>query len=212
MTRRPWFPDEFPNGSRAAVIAEQLRAAQELDLKLAQASYSANREELIVKYVLRQFLVFGQEAAKLASTWPIDEITDAADEFLRRTTIDAQNEKAPWLRENWATEGYLHRKFDKHPKWKRFQQILLDIAEAQARGMATTSASEALQPRRGYAREVDEYMRRKGLSTLAEAAASLNIDVSALKSIRSSRGKLRYSEATLNRVLALIGCGKTQPA
>jgi hypothetical protein len=52
--------------------------------------------------------------------------------------------------------------------------------------------------------QVDERMVRENVGTVAEAAKRLVLDLSALKSIRSSRGKLRYGEETLNRVLKTI--------
>ena len=58
--------------------------------------------------------------------------------------------------------------------------------------------------RRGYRTEVREWMMREEVRTLAQAAKRLGISLSALKSIMSVRGKPRYSEATLNRILEII--------
>jgi hypothetical protein len=59
--------------------------------------------------------------------------------------------------------------------------------------------------RQGYRREVDQWKNKMGIRTIAEAARKLVVGVDTLKSIRSSRGKLRCSEKTLKAVLKKIG-------
>ena len=73
--------------------------------------------------------------------------------------------------------------------------------------MANAEAEALTEPKRrqSYLAEVNAWMVREHLGTVDEEAARLRIDVSALKSIRSSRGRLRCSQETLNRVLRTIG-------
>jgi hypothetical protein len=77
---------------------------------------------------------------------------------------------------------------------------LLQVAEGQEAGTANADAEALAEPKRkrSYLAEVDEWMVRENVGTVAEAAKRLVLDLSALKSIRSSRGKLRYGEETLN--------------
>jgi hypothetical protein len=59
--------------------------------------------------------------------------------------------------------------------------------------------------RRGYRTEVRRWMGREGVRTIEAAAHRLGTSVSALKSMMSKLGQRRYSEATLARVLEIIG-------
>jgi transcriptional regulator with XRE-family HTH domain len=61
------------------------------------------------------------------------------------------------------------------------------------------------KPRRGYRNEVQAWMRRKEIGNVEQAARRLGLSKSALKSIMSERGKPRYSEDTLARILKEIG-------
>ncbi len=63
----------------------------------------------------------------------------------------------------------------------------------------------ATTPRRGYRTEVRDWMGREQISKLDRAARRLGISLSALKSMMSTRGKRRYGEAALTRVLGIIG-------
>jgi hypothetical protein len=66
-------------------------------------------------------------------------------------------------------------------------------------------ANAAPRLRRGYRKEVRQWMALERLSTLDVAAKRLRISRSALKSIMSDRGKCRYGGATLDRVLETVG-------
>jgi hypothetical protein len=63
----------------------------------------------------------------------------------------------------------------------------------------------ATTPRRGYRTEVRHWMTREEISNLDLAAKRLGISLSALKSMMSKRGKRRYGDAALTRVLGVIG-------
>jgi hypothetical protein len=89
--------------------------------------------------------------------------------------------------------------FEASVEWREYEDALLglDIGEG--------SIPPIIEKHRGYRQNVREWMARKELKTLEQAAARLRIDVSALKSIMSSRGRLRCGQETLNRVLETIG-------
>jgi hypothetical protein len=74
--------------------------------------------------------------------------------------------------------------------------------------MPCENAAEAIaepRPRRGYRTEVRQWMALQGVSTVEMAAKRLSISHSTLKSIMSGRGKRRYGDAALTRVLGSIG-------
>ena len=60
-------------------------------------------------------------------------------------------------------------------------------------------------PRRGYRPEIRQWMDRRNLRTNAQAARELRVSVSLLKSIMSAKGKKRYGDEALKRVLEEIG-------
>jgi len=59
--------------------------------------------------------------------------------------------------------------------------------------------------RRSYRQEVRQWMTQERIRTVLEASKRLGISLTALKSIRSDRGKRRCSEETLIRILGIIG-------
>ncbi|MBI3896081.1 MAG: helix-turn-helix transcriptional regulator [Acidobacteria bacterium] len=74
------------------------------------------------------------------------------------------------------------------------------------RDQLSESNSDAKTPtRRGYRKEVREWMKRKQLRTQEQAAKKLGVSVDTLKTIMSDRGKCRCSKETLESVLKKIG-------
>ena len=69
-------------------------------------------------------------------------------------------------------------------------------------GRAPVKATPAT--RRGYRKEVREWMRMKGLGTIPAAAKRLGVGVDTLKSIMSDKGDKRYGDTTLKAVLEKI--------
>ena len=63
---------------------------------------------------------------------------------------------------------------------------------------------KAESKRQGYRKEVQAWMKRKQIAKLDDAAKRLALSKSALKSIMSSRGKLRCGADTLGRILKEI--------
>lgn len=66
-------------------------------------------------------------------------------------------------------------------------------------------AEVSLPRRRGYRKEVRVWMDKLGLQTISQGAKRLGVSESTFKSIMSDKGKQRYSEDTLRRVLSTIG-------
>jgi hypothetical protein len=81
-------------------------------------------------------------------------------------------------------------------------------AEVERSGQAEPSreAGSPAKPvsRRGYKAEINEWMSRNEIGTLAEAAGKLGVSIDILKSIRSSKGKARHGADTLRAVLKKI--------
>lgn len=207
------YPKDFPPESRAAVAAEKLRAAKDFDnaRKNPQGMERGFDEAGEVRrYILRQFIVFVSEACKLGhkGIWHVDYIEKTALEFLRLSTIDAVSSKGHFDRwiSNWGgeIEPDVRRQFEKSAEWEQYEEALLQVAERQE-APGSNSADAGALAKRGYRGEVRRWMARESVSTVDEAAKRLAISLSALKSIMSDRGKRRYSEETLTRVLEIIG-------
>jgi hypothetical protein len=85
---------------------------------------------------------------------------------------------------------------------------LLFPAEAAAVETSDSAYPETIAApgrRRGYRQDVRRWMTQERLRVLPEAAKRLGISLSTLKSICSDRGKRRYGEANLIRILGIIG-------
>jgi hypothetical protein len=80
-----------------------------------------------------------------------------------------------------------------------------EAAAVETRDSADPESIAASGRRRGYRKEIRRWMTQERLRTLPEASKELGISLSALKSVNSDRGKRRYSEATLIRILGVIG-------
>jgi hypothetical protein len=141
-----WYPDDFPPQSRTAVAAEKFRAATEFEEirdgpRRLEPSFDLGVE--LRRYILRQFGVFVREACKLGKKgiWTVDDVEDAALEFLRAATSEARSSKGhdkygrefgqSWIN-NW---GYIspevQRQFERSDEWRQFQAALLEVAEEQ---------------------------------------------------------------------------------
>lgn len=230
------YPEDFPPESRAAVTAERLRAGREFDRLRENGPQEGgvDLEAELRRYILRQFGVFAREACRLGlrGIWHVNQVEEAAVEFLGRAAIDAVYGKdhdkngrksgEKWFSEwDGSIEPAVRRQLEQSDEWKQFQATLLQVAESQAARGAEVSGDQegqigkltlystdpgpfAEKKRSGYRSEVRKWMARENLTTLAEAAKRLGISLSALKSIMSDQGKRRYSEETLSRILAII--------
>jgi hypothetical protein len=76
----------------------------------------------------------------------------------------------------------------------------------QLQGLQQKPAETDAPTRRGYRKEVKDWMLRTGIETQEHAARRLAVSIDVLKSIMSDKGEPRYSAATLAIVLEKIGC------
>jgi hypothetical protein len=219
------YPPEFPENSRARIQAEKIRAGRDFEGAKHGARHNQEVEALFRTCVLRVFLVFAEEAAELTrrGTWSVGKMETEANEFVRQQTIEVYYEKGrspSGSRLKAVTSSWrgsilpaVQRQFEQSPQWAHYEDLLLEVAEAQSVVGAPDSSGVAADPeaiagaerKRGYRTEVRKWMELKGLKTLELAAKDLGVSLSALKSIMSDQGKRRCSEATLRRVLGITG-------
>jgi hypothetical protein len=172
------YPADFPPESRAAVVAEKVRAGKDFDSARQElpGSFHGALEAELRRYVLRLFGVFVREACTLGrkGLWSPDRLEKEALEFLRLVTIDAISEKAydksgrkfagGWI-ENWAgsLQPEVRREFQRSAEWQQFQDALLEVAECHE---APASESDGLvhkigsDQKRGRSRIVDDFLDR----------------------------------------------------
>jgi len=135
------YPTDFPLESRAAVAAEKLRAGKDFDNIRENRPRMDHLQAELRRYILRPFIVFVREACKLGhkEVWQVDRIEEAAMEFLRLSTIDAEYDKGHgvigrrWT-DNWGgnLEPEVKRQFERSDEWRQFQDALLEVAEDHA--------------------------------------------------------------------------------
>lgn len=130
------YPSDFPVQSQARVEAEKIRAAREFQSAKAADHWTSDVRAHLLDYILTVFLAFADEARALR-LWPVAKMDSQCREFLRRLTIEARYEKGPGVGEmnsNWngSILSEVQRELEKTSKWQRYQDFLLDLADAQS--------------------------------------------------------------------------------
>jgi hypothetical protein len=137
------YPPEFPQKSRALVLAESIRAARDFDEAKQQARFLSAIEGPLRNYILRVFIVFVREAGELGRQrlWTVDRVESESREFLRQYTICARYEKGGdrsgnrlgEMVSNWGGDilPEIQRAFEQSPEWKEYEDILLTLTEAE---------------------------------------------------------------------------------
>jgi len=155
------YPTEFPQASRARVNAESVRATRDFEEAKQVAHGRSELERLLRKYVLRLFIEFVHEARHLGcqGLWTVDRLEAESREFLRQGTIGAWLEKGydgsgirlPEVASNWGGSilPEIQRAFERSPEWQEFQDILLEVADAQGRRQEGANVSEPVPPGKG---------------------------------------------------------------
>jgi hypothetical protein len=142
------FPDEFPEKSRRAILAEDIKARA--DFKRAKKEVPDSRlRNLFFGLILRVFIVFPREAKELVhhGTWSIGELQEESLRFLHHCAVSALYD--------WGYDRHGHRicemvsnfgggllpeverAFQKDPLWQEYEDILLEVAKAPAEPPAT---------------------------------------------------------------------------
>ena len=141
------YPGDFPAESRAKVEAARIRAGRRFDSDKAKARWNSDIEAFFKNYVLTMFLVFAMEARRLR-LWPVDKMRENCQEFLRLLTIEAyfQKGKAAGLRDmisNWngSILWEFQQEIEKTPQWRKFENILLKLAEGSTGEKQAESSS-----------------------------------------------------------------------
>jgi hypothetical protein len=133
------YPDVFPQKSRSRVLGEHVRAARDFDLAKQEARDLSAIEGLLRNYILRVFMGFVREARQLG--WTADRLESESLNFLRQLTISAQYEKGydragsrlPEMVSHWdgSILPEIQCAFEQSSQWQEFQDILLEVADAQ---------------------------------------------------------------------------------
>jgi hypothetical protein len=138
------FPSDFPNEAQAAVLTEQVRAAQALDKAMGRMpppGYSVAQQAATVsmEYILRIVSVFGHQACELGKkgTWGVLTVNDATREFLRLLCSDTRIEYPQLKLPDMLSEyGYIKPEVwgavKSSFRWKKFERELLAVAELQS--------------------------------------------------------------------------------
>jgi len=130
--------------------------------------------------------------------------TSPREYFLKCLFVDGRANKSEYIHVYSDEVATIERVFDASATFC----ARLECQSLEKSVMPSENAAEgvaARRPRRGYRTEVRQWMVHQGIPTLAAAAKRLGMSLSALKSIMSERGKPRYGDAALTRILGSIG-------
>jgi hypothetical protein len=161
------FPDEFPEKSRRALRAEEIRGGRDLEQAKTVGPPSRLRD-LLVGFILRIFIVFVREASELAhqGIWSTDRLQSESLQFLHHCTASVRYDRGQDRFGNQVGDMVSHwgsilpdveRAFKKSPQWQEYEDILLELAvspgeealgvsELPAPAKAGTSARETPEP------------------------------------------------------------------
>ena len=132
--------------------------------------------------------------------------------FLHQLFLYLRAHESDRVRMYSDTDGFIEHLFEASVvfgtllKRRSLEETMMPYGDipSEPRAASPTSIAEP-ERRRGYRTKVQKWMAVEALCNLEVAARRLGICPSALKSIMSDRGKCRYGEATLARILGMIG-------
>ncbi len=147
------FPDEFPEKSRRALLAEEIRGTRDLEKAKKEGGVS-KLQDLLIGFILRMLIVFVREASELVHQriWSAGRLESESLQFLHHCTVSARYERGNdkygnqigEMVSNWGSIlPDVERAFKKSPLWKEYEDILLEVAVAPAEPQ-TIRAVEAL--------------------------------------------------------------------
>jgi hypothetical protein len=136
------FPDEFPEKSRRTILAEEIRAARDLEKAKKEGGVSGLKD-LLIGFILRVFIVFVREARVLVhqGIWSAGRLESESLQFLHYYTVSARYERGydkyghqiGEMVSNWGNIlPDVERAFRKSPLWQEYEDILLEVAVAPA--------------------------------------------------------------------------------
>ncbi|HEV1287605.1 MAG TPA: hypothetical protein VNU44_19940 [Bryobacteraceae bacterium] len=132
--------------------------------------------------------------------------------WLHRLFLDLRANNSPLIRIHNDTGGFIEHLFEASAIYcarldrRSLEKTVMPGEDSSVKqGVASPDAIAEPERRRGYRTEVRQWMALEGLRTIEAAARHLGISHSSLKSIMSDRGKCRYGEERLSRVLGRIG-------
>jgi hypothetical protein len=147
------FPDEFPEKSRRALLAEEIRAARELE-KVKTGAGVSGLQGLLIRFILRVFIVFAREASELVyqGIWNAGDLESASLQFLHDYTVNTRHERGydkygrdiGEMISHWGDIlPHVERAFRRSPLWQEYEGLLLEVA--QDMDGSATAGSQHLQ-------------------------------------------------------------------
>jgi hypothetical protein len=132
--------------------------------------------------------------------------------WLHRLFLDLRANNSPLIGIHNDNGGFIEHLFEASAIYcARLDRRLLEKTvmpcddSSLKQGLGSPGAVAGSERRRGYRKEVRQWMILQGLRNIEAAARSLGISQSALKSIMSDRGQCRYGQEVLSRILGRIG-------
>jgi hypothetical protein len=164
------YPSEFSAQAKNRIEAEQIRAYQDFEEARRAVRGDFETEPLLCQCILRVFLAFAREACAFGKSsthgWSIDKIDDKCREFLRRMTIRASFDKGLGGRMTSKYSGSIDdrtmRGFQASAEWRRYQDLLLEVA-GDDRTVAAMASAAVPTKKPGPKRDIETARRVAGI-------------------------------------------------
>lgn len=200
------YPTGFPEHLKRSV--DTVIANAEADFvdarqQLRALHFSKELENIGIDFIETVIFGFGEQVCEAVKQGHVNgEMARSQMEvFLHAVVVKTYFEKcrtrdgSPDGSSRFIDEAKLHIKGCK--KWAKYQRALADALGKSAQGGKVK--------RVGYRRHILAWMKRQQVQDRDQAARRLGISMSTLKSIMSDKGRARYGDETLQRVLKTIG-------
>ena len=207
------FPEHLKRKVDAAIATAEIAWSKSLQNKHKQFGVDKGQatDLAIQTYVLPVFYAFAHQACEAMAKghWNGELTRRRINEFRDSLIREAYFKKNP--KANPSTHHTFWKNtledIDYDEEWVKIQERLKEVAEwCSVAPVNEDSKIAGARSRRGYSEQIHQWIEREGLGNVERAARRLGVSKSVLKSIMSTKGKMRYSQETLERVLKEIGC------
>ena len=203
------FPEHLKRPVDAAIHSAEIAFIDAKQLIVAHR-FQYEAERLILRYIESVFFAFAAQVVEAGKEglWNGERIRKALPEFLDDLGHHVWFDKHPDPGAYHASEQFkktLEKESRDWKGWRAVHEGLKEVAELPEPSREIGGPAIHVKPdHRGYAKQIWQWIEREDLETVECAARRLHLSKSALKSMMSSKGKPRYSQETLDRVLREI--------
>jgi hypothetical protein len=180
------FPLAFTPEARASVMAARLSAERELKQNRGMAKEFSDAKQLLIEFILKIFIAFAEAGGKLAvhKQLAAHDLEAECFQFLARCVrgADLKDLVALTTAEGFDIPGDVMAKIAVADEWKRFQEILGQVAVAQSEPHVG-GASEKQPPGQRSPKDIVDAAKRKARRSYEKFASHIGIGKDTLYAI-----------------------------